>query len=112
MSGVAKYGTEEYAFLQEPSLPGDSFSCDGRIPLESRWSGAADGCQSRYNADAVCLLGRAECNRSPERETHSDHRDEGRLYGKRGSELGPEIWVRFQRVGNGSMRNSLFIFSL
>lgn len=41
----------------------------------------------------------------------SDHREK-RHYGKSGSELGPEIWVRFQRVENDSVRHFLFIFSL
>lgn len=53
-----------------------------------------------------------ERNRSPKREIGSDHREEGRRYGKSGSELGPEIWVRFQRVENDSVRSSLFLFSL
>lgn len=53
-----------------------------------------------------------ECNRSPKREIGSDHREEGRRYGKSGSELGPEIRVRFQRVENDSVKSSLFIFSL
>lgn len=46
------------------------------------------------------------------RETGFDHRDEGRHGGKNGSELGPEKWVRFQRVRDGSVRNSLLILSL
>lgn len=53
-----------------------------------------------------------ERNRSPKKEIGSDHRGEGRRDGKSGSELGPEIWVRFQRVENGSVRSSLFLFPL
>ena len=39
-----------------------------------------------------------------------DHRDEDRHYGKSGDELGPEIWLRFQRVESNSVKSSLFTF--